>query len=273
MHNPYFQGIPIDSSQSFSLKSFERFTSDTWTVKYHFHELCELVVYENITGTFYNDGRANPIEKGQVLLIPPESIHSFDVQPGKLIYHVFHFSPQYILSLTELGKLPKQATLVRISNTDLEMVLALIKWLNVNINNNRISQQTQQGFRLLVDTLWPEILHKDQRSKARPMNTFEPLVRYLNNSKKFSVDLSTAADICHLSKSHFMAKFKRTYGITFNDFLLERKISTAKHLLGNTNKSISEISALLEMSNPAYFASRFKEMVGISPREYRKLKR
>lgn len=273
MHKPYFQNIPIDNSQSFNLKCFERFTREVWTVKYHFHELCELVIYENIAGTFYSDGNATDIENGQVLLIPPESIHGFEVQPGNLIYHVFHFSPQYVLSLTELGKLPKQPTLVKILDTELEMVMALIKWLNPSINRNGMTQQTQQGFRLLADILWPQILHKDKRSHSRPANTFEPLVRYLNNSKKFNVDLNTAAEICHLSRSHFMAKFKRTYGITFNDFLLERKISTAKYLLGNTNKNINEISTYLEMSNPAYFSSRFKDMVGITPREYRKGRR
>lgn len=269
MHKPYFQDIKIVAERAFSLRCIERHTQDIWTVNYHFHELYELVIYENIAGTFYSDGRASKIVNGQALLIPPDSIHGFQVQPGTLIYHVLHFYPQYLISVLNIDKLPTQASLKQLEPHDFALVLALIRWLGIRSQHDELPGEIHDVFSTLAKILWSRGFGENGTTQ-RTSNAFEPLVRYLNSSKKFNVDLATAAALCHLSRSHFMAKFKKTYGTTFNDFLMERKISTAKYLLSKSDKNIGEIAEHLEMGSAAYFSSRFKSIVGVSPREYRK---
>lgn len=269
MHKPYFQDIKIVAERAFSLRCFERHTKDIWTVNYHFHELYELVVYEKIAGTFYCDGQASEILNGQAVLIPPDSIHGFEVQPGTLIYHVLHFYPQYLISVLNIDRLPTRASLQQLNPCDFELILALIKWLSINGQNAKAPSEIHHVFAVLAKILWSRGFEESD-SPQGTSNAFEPLVRYLNSSKKFSVDLDTAAELCHLSRSHFMAKFKKTYGTTFNDFLMERKISTAKYLLSKSDKNIGEIAEHLEMGSPAYFSSRFKDIVGLSPRDYRR---
>ena len=52
-------------------------------------------------------------------------------------------------------------------------------------------------------------------------------------------------------------------------YLLARRIAEGKHLLENSNYSVSQISLSLGFSSPSYFTQRFKKAVGLSPLEYR----
>ena len=45
----------------------------------------------------------------------------------------------------------------------------------------------------------------------------------------------------------------------------------AKELLINTNKKIYEICSDIGYSEPKYFIKRFHQIVGVTPKEYRKI--
>jgi two-component system response regulator YesN len=53
------------------------------------------------------------------------------------------------------------------------------------------------------------------------------------------------------------------------EFIIEKRIRTAKKLLQTTNYKISEISKQVGYSNQRYFNQVFKKHVGISPGRYR----
>jgi two-component system response regulator YesN len=63
--------------------------------------------------------------------------------------------------------------------------------------------------------------------------------------------------------------FKKTYGVYFNDFLLDLRIREAKRLLRQTDMRIYEIAAEVGFSNPEYFAAQFEKVVNMTPKEYR----
>lgn len=269
MHDPYFQNISLSDGQEFSLRCFHRMTTEDWKVNYHFHELCELVVYESISGQFFSNGDKYSIKRQQVLFIPPESIHGFEVNPGELIYHVTHFHPQLALKLQNTATLPNYAILADISEQDFELVLSLLKWIETHRGTNSDDNTLTIGFKLLLDIVSKAISTSNIREKRTP-NHFAPVVTFLNQSNSFNLSVTDAADLCHMSRSHFLATFKRTYGITFNAFLEDRKISTAKHLLVNTEKSINQIADHVGVNSAAYFTKIFGNVVGCTPSQYRR---
>ena len=73
------------------------------------------------------------------------------------------------------------------------------------------------------------------------------------------------------TKSHLIRTFKAEYGITPYNYLLERKLNTAKLLLNNTAISITEIAQRLGFANCHYFSAFFTKRTGLSPREFRKI--
>ena len=63
--------------------------------------------------------------------------------------------------------------------------------------------------------------------------------------------------------------FRREYGVTPADYLLGRKIETAKLLLRNTNMPVKEVAYRLVFADEHYFSNCFKKRVGVAPGEYR----
>jgi len=79
-------------------------------------------------------------------------------------------------------------------------------------------------------------------------------------------DLARAAN---LSKFHFAREFARTYGETPKAYLTRRRIERAKDLLRAANLTITEICFLVGFESVGSFSSRFRNLVGMSPTEYR----
>lgn len=77
-----------------------------------------------------------------------------------------------------------------------------------------------------------------------------------------------AAEI-YRSPSQAIRIFKRAYGVTPYDYLLGRRMETAKLLLSSTGLPVKEIAFRLDFADEHYFSNFFKKRTGVSPREYR----
>lgn len=82
-------------------------------------------------------------------------------------------------------------------------------------------------------------------------------------------NLGELAEGLHMSKSNVIRVFKKHYGITPYDYLLNAKLDTAKLLLGGTSMSVREIADRLHISDEHYFSTLFYNKVGMRPREFR----
>lgn len=74
----------------------------------------------------------------------------------------------------------------------------------------------------------------------------------------------------NMSESKFKNLFKKITGKTPNTFFMENKLIRAKELLEENQLTISQISLQLNFTNNSYFASKFKDYFGISPKQYLK---
>jgi AraC-like DNA-binding protein len=84
------------------------------------------------------------------------------------------------------------------------------------------------------------------------------------------LDVPALARRAHISQAHFSRRFKRTFGETPHQYLLTRRIERAKHLLRETDRSVTEISLDVGFRSLGSFSSKFKEIVGGTPTEYRR---
>lgn len=65
-------------------------------------------------------------------------------------------------------------------------------------------------------------------------------------------------------------KFKKSFGLSMQSYILVKRIEGAKHMFeGNRNMPVAECAIKMGFYNPAYFSHCFKNIVGLSPREYR----
>lgn len=80
------------------------------------------------------------------------------------------------------------------------------------------------------------------------------------------------ADLCNLSLSRFIHKFKDATGMSPLEYIIRIRIDEAKRLLHSTSYNVSEISVIVGYENPLYFSRVFKKETGVSPVVYRKSK-
>ncbi len=92
----------------------------------------------------------------------------------------------------------------------------------------------------------------------------------LNHAINTSFNLEKICEKLFISKSEVIRIFKKSYGITPYQYLLDLKISKAKSILESGTASVKEISEILCFSSPYHFSEVFKHKIGISPLQYRK---
>lgn len=93
---------------------------------------------------------------------------------------------------------------------------------------------------------------------------------YLDNHMDYNVSIKELSNYIFKSPSQTIRLFKKEFGITPYDYLLSRKIGTAKLLLQNTNLSIKEIAYKLNFTDEHHFSNSFKTKEGITPTLFRK---
>lgn len=90
------------------------------------------------------------------------------------------------------------------------------------------------------------------------------------NPKRLGTPTVTwCADQLHLSPNYFGDLIKKETGRSAQEYVQQKIIDTAKDLLADPGKTISEIAYALGYQYPQYFSRAFKKAVGCTPNEYR----
>lgn len=81
--------------------------------------------------------------------------------------------------------------------------------------------------------------------------------------------LDEMARAANLSKFHFARAFAAAYGETPRAYLSRRRIERAKDLMRAANLTVTEVCMLVGFESLGSFSSRFRDLVGCTPTEYR----
>lgn len=92
---------------------------------------------------------------------------------------------------------------------------------------------------------------------------------HIDRNYRDQLDLDELARVAGVSKFHFVRCFVATYAETPIRYLTRRRIERAQDLLRNANLTITEICMLVGFSSLGSFSTRFTQLVGQSPTEYR----
>ncbi len=96
-------------------------------------------------------------------------------------------------------------------------------------------------------------------------------LRWMGKHLSEDYSIEEAAEAAGLSVSHFHERFFAEVGFTPADHRARARVGAAKQLLRAGDLSITEIAMRVGFSTSQYFATVFKNLTGMTPREYRKL--
>ncbi|MGC5701442.1 response regulator transcription factor [Pseudomonas sp. NFXW11] len=88
-----------------------------------------------------------------------------------------------------------------------------------------------------------------------------------------SIDQKELAKRCGMTAFRFSRLFKEAYGLGFMDYILSKRMDSAKDLLDNSQMPITSIGYEVGFKDPSYFARAFKQFTGSTPSEYRQASR
>lgn len=98
------------------------------------------------------------------------------------------------------------------------------------------------------------------------------VTEYINNNFSEELSLKVISEKFNFSRYHFCRTFKKVTDFTFKEYLNLIRVKEAKRILRTSNLNITEISHQVGYNSLIHFDRKFKEIVGKTPSEYRKLK-
>lgn len=100
-------------------------------------------------------------------------------------------------------------------------------------------------------------------------DTIQSVQHYIQEHYSENITLQTLANQFFLHPNYLSKLFQEKTGRNFIDYLTQVRIENAKKLLQNTYLRIYDICEMVGYESPKYFSKVFKELTGLTPKEYR----
>lgn len=120
------------------------------------------------------------------------------------------------------------------------------------------------GFELLDD--------RRQQTIDRIKSAIIRLVHYRDNNSQLNLSDFLASEL-HQDYSALSKLFSEVEGKTIERFFIEQRIERVKELIKYDELSLTQIAVKMNYSSTAYLSSQFKSVTGMTPTQFKALKR
>lgn len=114
------------------------------------------------------------------------------------------------------------------------------------------------------------IYEQQERPETTTSGKLAQIRAYIDNNYAQKISLDSLSEYFFISKYHLSREYHRTYGITINNDITNRRISRAKSSLRFSDDPIEQIAEACGFQDSAYFINVFKKAEGTTPLQYRK---
>ena len=135
-----------------------------------------------------------------------------------------------------------------------------------------VAAAARSTLRLVSETLAQPPAESVRGSRIRgglPPRALRKVREFIEANLDQKISIEALARAVGLSMFHFARAFKQSEGVTPHDYLVQRRVNRAKELLAATDLPLSEIAVTVGFSDQSHCARRFREYMGVCPRDYR----
>lgn len=236
-------------------------------------------------GTLHVGGESHPLSAGAVVIIPEGVPHVLEAQAGsRYVRSVLCIAPpagdrrpmmQALTAFLKEKPFQRQRCLYLDGESTREVQATI----------SQIAREWTER-----DAQWEEVAHARAlgllallaRLAGRKRSTLPPggqraeeVAAYI--AARLDGDLTTQAVADHfgMSREHLSRLFRHHFGVTYQSYVLARRVDVARRLLAGpcAGASLLEVALAVGFQSHAHFSRVFRKCEGITPSEYRLLRR
>lgn len=139
----------------------------------------------------------------------------------------------------------------------------MLGWQDINLSLGELKK------------LFTAFIEESQQSiaelrKEQQKGGIQKIKCYIENNFSQNISLKSIAALFYVNPVYLGQLFKKTYGVYFNEFLLQLRVNEAKKLLRQScSMRIYEVAEKVGFSNSDYFVTQFEKIEHMTPTEYR----
>lgn len=122
--------------------------------------------------------------------------------------------------------------------------------------------------RLLSMSILYKMLYDLVRGEKLLADPLSPALAYLEQNLSSDITNAKLAKTCSMSEEYFRKQFKKSYGLSPKQYVIDLRIAKAKQLLTDGILKVQAVSEQCGFSNPYHFCRLFKEKTGLTPTEF-----
>lgn len=224
-------------------------------------------VYEG-KGTLIVDNKKFSVNKGDIFLAPAGSVSIYypnQNEPWK--YCWIGLYGLKTLDFFQSAGLCKDMPVLSIEETD---ILGYVKRIYEYTILNTLSSRTRalaEVYFMFAD------IFKEKNSQTEPIRNANEYVQtalyFIHENYMRGISVTDICKRVNLNRTYFAGIFKDHTRMSPIQYLLDTRIESAKRLLCETTRTITEISELVGFKDSINFSIQFKKHLGVSPKKYR----
>lgn len=256
---------------------------------FHSHSGYEIVWLQNGEATYIFEEKIFHLTKGQILFFKSTDFHKVKLNKGIPYERVvtlfsedfFCFNHPIFEKFTSfLDKLPSPQYVLNLQSWKEEQLQQIVDYLLFEQNNEELWEKESAleiyllEFLLLlgreIQSSFVQNSHLLLNRDSRKVEMLERILKEINEVWNTDWRLDTLAETLHLNKYYLCHFFKKEFGLTIHEYILQRRIYEAKKLLQSTSAPVHQISEKSGFSSPSSFIRSFKQQVHLTPNQFRK---
>lgn len=254
-------------------------SDEAWNVKtFQIHDYYEVNLALMDAGTFFLEGCVYQLRRGTLFCISSTLLHrnvSTDMGYERCVLKFMpHTIEKYNTKETDLlagFHIPEPV--LQLSENEITELMALIAPLlgapDESEYGSDVLRQTQLvNILIFLNRLALGSARNTSQSSAAWVGSISPLLKYINDNIAEPLSLDDLSRHFFISKSHLCNMFKKSIGMTVNDYITHRRVLIAKQGM-DSDWSLLEICGRCGFNSYTNFARCFKKVTGLAPKEYR----
>ncbi len=247
----------------------------------HWHSEIEMLYVKNGAISVTVEERKYVLNRGDIIFIEPEKIHTVNpfILPLEYDAAVFSasalslnsehfFGRDIIMPLVNGGS--EFSGIIDSSFKDYEK---LLNQAEILLNKESSKAAFFAALIGIISIIYDGgYIKKSSGQISKYSHDIKKCLEYISENYSRKIKLSELSDLIHVSKNYFCGYFKKFTGITPFEQINETRVKKAAALLSDSDLTVSEIAVKCGFENLSYFTRKFKSIIGCTPIDYRKAK-